>query len=387
MNNTKILFIHNKTASQRIPFFKKIASDFNIHFVFTHPDKGSSADLGGLDYSFPKSFLGIAFGVIPVLLQNKYSIVVNGEGNGVCGLAEIFIVFCMVKLRRKKYIQWSTGRYKPPQKSLKTELISLFYRLIIPHSNACLVPSLRHKEYMISIGASDQKVFILPNTVDISEFGSAKSSENDIKNELGINGKNIVLFVGRLIEIKGLQYLIPCIEKLKKEGIPVVLLIIGDGEFKETLEKICQDLHITDYVRFLGWISNQALSSYYSICDVFVVPSIVITSLFKKGGLGDTYSLVATEAASFGKPIISSDAVGAAHDIIRNGLNGFVVPQKNTDELYKALKLILTNKNMAIKMGLESRRIFEQGFTYNHMAESFKKAVEYSLVRTSVKFI
>ena len=82
---------------------------------------------------------------------------------------------------------------------------------------------------------------------------------------------------------------------------------------------------------------------------------------------------------SLGKPVISTDAVGGAYDLIKQGVNGYMVRQKNIDELYQALIKVLSNKKLKKKMGRESKRVIESNFTYEKMAQGCIDAIMYAL--------
>jgi len=80
---------------------------------------------------------------------------------------------------------------------------------------------------------------------------------------------------------------------------------------------------------------------------------------------------------SYSKPVISTDATGGAFDLIKQGVNGYRVKQKDEAELYSKLKEILSNKDLKRKMGEESKRLIETEFNYNKMAQGFVDAVKF----------
>ena len=93
-------------------------------------------------------------------------------------------------------------------------------------------------------------------------------------------------------------------------------------------------------------------------------------------GQADCWGYVVNEAMCCGKPVIATNAVGAAFDMVKDGKNGFIVPEKDADALYKAIKKIISEPELGRNMGLESKRIIEQGFTYEHMINGFRRAVD-----------
>jgi glycosyltransferase involved in cell wall biosynthesis len=119
----------------------------------------------------------------------------------------------------------------------------------------------------------------------------------------------------------------------------------------------------------MGFIENVSLSPYYLLCNVCVVPSITY-------GQAECWCYVVNEAMHCGKPVIATDAVGAAFDMIKNGESGFIVPEKDVNALYGALKKIISDSDLAMKMGMKSKKIIEEGFRYENMVKGFEKAVE-----------
>jgi len=78
-----------------------------------------------------------------------------------------------------------------------------------------------------------------------------------------------------------------------------------------------------------------------------------------------------------GKPVIATEAVGGAYDLIRDGVNGFMVPERDVEALALSIKKILDDPDLERRMGDASRKIINDGFTYDHMVEGFNAAVRY----------
>jgi glycosyltransferase involved in cell wall biosynthesis len=311
---------------------------------------------GDVTYKVLKNYFGIAFGVIKELLKN-YDLVVDSLGS-----IEALFSFTIAKLRRKPIIfgsehwGWKGGAASP------------FARFVVPRSDAIFVPGSKHREYFISLGISPNKVFIVPNASDITSTDEDYEKKEQLKKKLNIGTRKVILYVGRLVKRKGVEYLIEAFAKLRKERDDVVLIIAGIGESKTELELLREGLGIKDDVYFVGHL-GKLLPAYYALCDICVVPSIT-------EGMGDPWVFVVNEAMHFGKPVIATDAVGAAYDMIKDGINGFMVPEKNAHALYQAIKKIISDPELEKRMGEESKRIIERGFTYDHMVEGFMKAIE-----------
>jgi glycosyltransferase involved in cell wall biosynthesis len=343
-----------------------------MKFVFTNIHitkdkygiKISNKQLEVLDYKIlEKSFGSIVFGLTKELLKNDYDIIVDSFG-----YRGSLISFIIAKLKRKQIIFWSEEWGWNRNRTIKEKIFSLLTNFLITHSDAFLVPGTMHRNYFVSLGAKPDSVFIMPNASNIFVKEEDYKNKDKLREELSIGNKKTILYIGRLKRRKGIKYLIEAFSKLKKEMDDIVLIIIGRGECREELEFFSKNLNIEDNVYFMGFIEDELLPAYYLLCDVCVMPSITF-------GMGDPWVFVLNEAMHFGKPVIATDAVGAAFDMIKEGRNGFMVPERNVDALYCAMKKILSDPCLEKKMGEESKRIIEEGFRYEHMVEGFRNAL------------
>ena len=374
---TRIIFIHNTAMWYRRPFFSLLAQIYNIKYIFTHltiskdiynvefSDKIEGMET--VDYKVLKNYFNIAFGVIRDSF-GSYDIIVGGSWDSLPEIIETTFYFIIAKFRRKKFILW-TEDWNWRIKSNKRRIIKLFARMIIKNSDAILVPGTKHKECVIYLGSTPEKVFLMPNASNFSQDDNLSKKENLIENDY-LKDKKIILFVGRLVKQKGIDYLLKSFARLKKELDDIVLVIIGKGNYEQELKKIVKDFKIEKDVYFLGQIDNYSLKQYYNRSELCIVPSITHEMV-------DAWAFVVNEAMYCGKPVIASDAVGSAFDMIKNGKNGFVVPEKDTDALYDSIKTIMSDEHLRKEMGRKSKEIVENGFMYENMVKGFSKAIEY----------
>ncbi|MGZ7210406.1 MAG: glycosyltransferase family 4 protein [Methanobacterium sp.] len=373
----KILFIHNTAMGYRRPFFKKLSEVYDIKFVFAHIHASKDLysleisneieGLEGVNYRILKNYLGIALGVLKESMED-YQVLVGGNWDNFSELIETLSFFIISKIRRKKYIIWSE-EWGWKSISFKKRLIKPIIKLIASKSDAIIVPGTKHKEYFISLGANPEKIFLMPNASNISNTGKIEDIVK-IKDKYKLENKKIILYVGRLIKRKGIEYLIQAFNILMHDMEDVVLMIIGSGEYKKKLEALSIELKIQDRIFFIGNIKNEDLPNYYMMCDLCVIPSITYE-------IGDPWVFVLNEAMYFEKPVVATDAVGAAFDMIENGKNGFIVPEKDLESLYKSMKEILSNQDLKKTMGQRSKKIIEERFQYKNMVDGFKEAINY----------
>ncbi len=238
---------------------------------------------------------------------------------------------------------------------------------MVKTSNACFALSTLAKEYLITLGAKDEKIFVLPNSIDTNFFSSESEKYRinieDRKKDLGLAGKKIILYVGRLIEIKGIRYLIQAYEKLRNEYTDICLVLVGDGPQKDQLVAMCKQQNIEE-VHFLGQIPNDVLPLYYSIADFFVLPS-----------LKETWGIVLNEAMACKCPVIASKGAGASRDLIKDGHNGYVVEKASVDELYDAMLRLITNPELAEKFRDYSHKLIMGNYGVESFANTFCSAI------------
>ena len=383
----KILLVHNTITWYTEPLFIRLSKICDIKFIFTHMQLAHDVygaetferkELNGIKYKvvrnyfrniYNSSFPGIPLGLIKNLFQEHYDILVADLGT-----VDTSFSYLMARLRGKPIIYWS-GDWGWKGKYSERNLSSRIQKFIVPRANAMVVPGTKHKEHFVSLGASPDKVFVMPYASNITIKEEDYADKEKIKEKLNIGNKKVILYTGRLVKRKGVEYLIEAFAKLRKERDDVVLVIVGEGGSRSELESLSKNLNIEGSVFFTGFVDNFNLAAYYLLCDVCVVPSITHI-------VADIWVHVVNDAMEAGKPVIATDAVGAAFDMVKDGINGFMVPEKNSDALYHAIKKIISEPELAKRMGEASKRIVEQGFKYEHMADGFKEAVNYVLKET-----
>lgn len=378
----KILFVHNTMMWYRKPFFKKISQIFDMNLVFTNMESskeiyGVNAQdtikgLEGVNYKILKNYFGIAFPIFKESFGN-YDVMVGGNWDTSQDIIETIIYFSICKIRGKKFVLWRENwHYWMENMSIKKRTILPLIKYIVKKSDAILVPGIIHKEFFISLGSDPSKIFFLPNVSSLKPLENSYKKADELKRDYNIHEKKILLYVGRLVKRKGVDYLLHALSKIIKNRRDVALLIVGTGECEDQLKKLSKELKIAENTFFVGYVDNKELASYYIACDICIIPSINYK-------MADPAPLVVNEAMSFGNPVIATDAVGCSFDLIENGENGFIVPEKDVNALYDAMNVILSDPSLALEMGKKSIEIVRKKFKYENMVTGFKKAINYSL--------
>ena len=179
----------------------------------------------------------------------------------------------------------------------------------------------------------DREVFVIPNGIDLRNF--EKLSKENIRKKLEIaNEEEIIIFVGTLRSVKGVKYLIKAMEIIIQKNIDTRLMLVGDGEDRESLEKLVKELDLEKYVSFVGIVPNKKVPEYMVASDIFVLPS-----------LSESFGIVNLEAMASGLPIVATK-VGGLAEIIKDGENGFLVEPKNSKEIAEKVLLLLEDEEM-----------------------------------------
>lgn len=154
-----------------------------------------------------------------------------------------------------------------------------------------------------------------------------------------------VLYAGRLGPEKNLPLLLKAFQGLLR-GVPdAALWIAGHGPLREALEQQCRQLGIAGRVSFLGFLDHTALAKRYAACDLFVLPSVL-----------ETQGMVAMEAMWFSKPIIVTNAIVSATELVEPGRNGFIVDPVLPDELTARMQTLAQDAALRVAMGEAGRQ-------------------------------
>ncbi len=174
----------------------------------------------------------------------------------------------------------------------------------------------------------------------------------------------VVLTVGRWAaseRYKGADELIRAVAQLR-QAIPALNLVaVGGGDDLPRLKKIAVDLNVTGAVYFLEGISRQELAACYARADIFALPST-----------GEGFGFVFLEAMAFGKPVIAADA-GGSTDLIEHGVNGLLVPPRDSHALVQALEQLLRDESLRATLGQNGAQIIQQKYSFEVFQDAFAR--------------
>ena len=212
------------------------------------------------------------------------------------------------------------------------------------------------KNHIVNLGISEDKVSVVPNGVDIEKFKPA--GKEYARNMLNLpQDKKIVLFVGALKKIKGVDYLIEAAKSFLDTNISLYMVGRDDG-MKKSLEKKAHELKIGNYIKFTGPVNHEDITLWLSASDILVLPS-----------LSEGRPNVILEAFACEVPVVATN-VGGVPELMINGKTGYLVPAKNPMELSEKVNKLLVDRDLRIKMGKFGRMtIIQRGLTWETHAK------------------
>jgi glycosyltransferase involved in cell wall biosynthesis len=253
-------------------------------------------------------------------------------------------------------------------RGLKRLLLPRLFRLI----DGFLAIGTLNMEYYLRYGVPQRKIFMMPYAVD-NEFFQKRASQarmcrEHLRAELGLEpGRPVILYASKLQRHKRPGDLLEAYVKLSPNGAlepRPYLLFVGDGEERHRLEERVRGLGWRS-VLFLGFKNQSELPRYYDLCDVFVLPSA-----------HEPWGLVVNEAMNAAKPVVVSDQVGCAPDLVRDGVNGFVFPAGDIGALAERLRRLTEDPELARRMGEEGLRIIDK-WNFDADVQGLLEALDY----------
>ncbi|MEK6590554.1 MAG: glycosyltransferase family 4 protein [Nitrospinota bacterium] len=272
-----------------------------------------------------------------------------------CGqvLSAGFVGYICHILFRKPYFPYVHGadflEFTTPFHSFKRRGLrwgKILLNLILKNASLIIANSSFTKNALIDFGIPEEKVKVINPPVDYKRFEVVRDAEG-LKENYGLRGKKVMLTVGRLVERKGHDYVIKAMPEIIKEIPEIHYLIVGDGPYKNELEILSERLNVRDFITFTGFIPDENLSSYYTICDFFIMVSREI----KERGDIEGFGIVYLEANAAKKPVIAGRS-GGIGDAVEDGVNGILVNPTDSGNIAKAIIKLMKDDGMRTKLGM-----------------------------------
>ena len=236
---------------------------------------------------------------------------------------------------------------------------STFLKLLLKRADKIIITQPSYLKSSNYLRDYQDKIEVIPNGVDVDKF---KPNEN-----FNDDNNYTIFFLSLLDEFhryKGLDILLKSLQIVKKEIPNFKLVVGGKGVLVDYYKKMAASMGLVDNVEFTGFISDDEIVGYYNQANVFVLPS---TSSLQEG-----FGIVALEALACQIPVITTDIVGVAEDLVAvNG--GLVVPPKDVVKLAEAIIIIFKDRELQKEMGKRGRKLVMEKYTWKSVASNMEK--------------
>ena len=199
------------------------------------------------------------------------------------------------------------------------------------------VNSEEYRQSWIKRGFDASKLKILPRGLDTELFQPARRDSGFFEKFGASNGQIRLLYVGRISREKDLDLLADAYRRLREEGLPVQLFVVGHGPYSEALAKSLPEAFFTGYLR------GTELATAYASADVFVFPSTT-----------DTFGNVILEAQASGLPVVVSDS-GGPKELVADKANGLITRSHDVEDLTRAIRALVTDRALRERMANSAR--------------------------------
>ena len=369
----KLAVLNSCPTRYQAPFFGKLAQhpkiDLMVYFCVDYRYGYDNHSLEGYKYKFLRNFSPLRYsftqtkpGIIIELIKNRYdAILIYGYDRVTCWLA-----FLGALLTRIPILLIGVSILTKANSNIIKKLRPFVLRFLFKFFSAFLTVGKWNTKYYKEYGIPNYKIFSVPYPVD-NEFFRDKYKQlsvkkKQLKEERGLNlNSPIILQVARLIPLKRPLDLLKAFQPLQNKA---QLVFVGEGPEKSLLKDYIRKNKIKN-VFFAGFKDRKELPIYYAMADIFVLPSS-----------GETWGSVINEAMNFKLPIITTDNVGSAPDLIQEGKNGYIYKVGDITTLSKHLLRLLKNPKLIKKMGEKSYEIISK-WSFDKDVEGIIKAMDY----------
>ena len=245
---------------------------------------------------------------------------------------------------------------------LKNKFLVSLQKYVCKNADAITVDTKATKDELVGrFQGFEDKINTIPMGVDLNLFKKKK-----IKKSSRYSKSKLLLFVGRLSDQKGVQYLIESMPSIIKHDTCVKLLIIGSGPYENHLKSLAKSAKVDDKIEFLGAMTSKEVSEYYNIADIFILPA-----LSNKTGT-EALGLSLLEAMACELPVIGTD-VGGIRYTIKDEINGVLIEQKNPNSISKAVVDLLKNPSKRKLLSKNASLFVRKNYSWGRISKDFEK--------------
>ncbi len=265
------------------------------------------------------------------------------------------------RLRHVPYVLLVESHDAGPKAGWRRRVKETVVPPVVSGAASVLVTGSLARDSVVSLGAAPDRVRVFANTIDVERFGDTADRlaprRDELRAALDLSpGDVAVVTVARLAPEKGIDVLLRAAAVARLSAV-----VVGDGPERADLEQLARELGAR--ATFTGDLPLESVVETYVAADVFALLST-----------HEPWGVVVNEAAACGLPLVLSDRVGAAHDLLRDGENGVLVPAGDVDASADALASLASDPGVRETMGARSRELV-QGFGYGPSVDNLLAAV------------
>jgi glycosyltransferase involved in cell wall biosynthesis len=312
----------------------------------------------------PEVWSEIAGGKYDAVVLHGYSYAVN-----VLALLAAKVHGVPVLMRSETHLGLHRATWR---RRLRDLVLGVGYRFI----DGFLAIGTLNRSYYRALGVPERRIFDVPYAVDNDRFIASatvsRGARDETRRRYGLPlDTPVVLYASKLMPRKHPADMIRAIVSLRAKHIDASLLFVGAGEMEGELSLLARSFGLSNVI-FAGFVNQTELPRIYAAADIFVLPSE-----------NEPWGLVVNEVMCAGLPVIVSEEVGCAADLVRSGENGYLVKTGDVPALASALEMLLQNQDERRRMGAASLDII-RGWGYQRCRTGILSALS-AVSRSSVK--
>jgi glycosyltransferase involved in cell wall biosynthesis len=244
----------------------------------------------------------------------------------------------------------------------------LFLTWIYRHVDYALYVGTNNKSYYLKHGMKPSQLVFSPQAIDIDRFSEPDTHytlhAQEWKRELDIPSHHItVLYAGKMTSVKNPYFILELAKACKQ--LPVSFIMVGDGHLKEDLQKRAEG---SGNVLFMDFQNQSVMPAVYRMGDVFIMPSV-----------SETWGMGINEAMACGRPVMASEKVGCAADLVLENKTGITFSSGDTEKCVRFLAGICGDRSRLEEMGMSSTALI-QFFSFSHIVDSVAQALNHPVV-------
>lgn len=211
----------------------------------------------------------------------------------------------------------------------------------------------------------DENIKIIHPAVNVKKFSRNMHTEK-LRKKLNLANKKIILTVSRIIEKRGHDYIIENLPNIIKKIPNLSYIIVGTGPYEDKLKKLVSKNNLSEHVKFVGFVSDHNLPSYYALCDLYVT---VGREIHAKGGM-EGFGITFIEAGLAGKASVAGN-IGGTEDAVKHEQTGLIVDPNDKEKISQAIIDLLSDDQKRNEMGKKAKERAEQHFDADVRSKEF----------------